>query len=243
MQSSEGKVWFYIKKGQQQGPIGVFELQKLFEQGILSGETYLWSKDMKCWQMAKILEPFCCYCTEPTVNHEAHLSTLQEYTFPKGRPLVRFIARMFDLSIFTLFFVTFISIFSPELITHSSKILLFILNLVIWVFMEPIILTIFGNTPGKALLNTKIRTVNGEFIDFFTAFKRSIFIIAAGMGFGIPILNFFTFLFSYFDLKGNGISTWDHKNGTIVLYGKIDCSRVLIASALPLTILMVGVMI
>lgn len=243
MEPDEGQIWFYIKDRNQQGPIGEFELKKLIEQGILKDDTYLWTREMKCWQMAKILEPFKNYFPENLPKTEQNLKHFEEDTFPKGRPLVRFIARMFDLSIFTLFFVTFISIFSPGLIISFPKISLFILNLTLWIFFEPIILTIFGNTPGKALLNTKIRTVNGEFINFFTALKRSIFVNFAGMGFGIPIINFITFLFSYFDLRGNGISTWDYKNGTIVLYGRISSSRIFLASMLPLAVLAVGVVI
>jgi hypothetical protein len=41
-------VWSYIRDHQQQGSIVLFELKKLFEQGVLTGDSFLWSSDMDC---------------------------------------------------------------------------------------------------------------------------------------------------------------------------------------------------
>lgn len=245
--NEEEKVWFYIKDRQQLGPAGVFELKKLFEQGVLNENTYLWTKSAKCWQMAKTLEPFknfkARYPLQNSSHDNSHLqSNLEEVTFPQGRPLVRFIARMFDLSVFTLFFITLVSIFSPELILKTSKLELFSINVILWLFFEPAVMTIFGNTLGKSLLNTKIKNVNGDYIHFMTAFKRSVYVIAAGMGFGVPVLNFICYLFSYKDLREHGISIWDLKSDTVVLYGSVNTSRVLLMACFPLVLLIAGVM-
>ncbi len=246
--NEEEKVWFYIKDRQQLGPAGVFELKKLFEQGVLNENTYLWTKSAKCWQMAKTLEPFKNFkARNPLQNSSQDISqfqsNLEEVTFPQGRPLVRFIARMFDLSVFTLFFITLVSIFSPELILKASKLELFSINVILWLFFEPAVMTIFGNTLGKSLLNTKIKNVNGDYINFMTAFKRSVFVITAGMGFGVPVLNFICYLFSYKDLREHGISIWDLKSDTVVLYGSVTTSRVLLMACFPLVLFLAGVII
>lgn len=244
----EEKVWFYIKDRQQLGPVGVFELKKLFEQGVLNENTYLWTKSAKCWQMAQTLEPFKNFKAKyPLQNSSQDISqlkaNLEEVTFPEGRPLVRFIARMFDLSVFTLFFITFVSIFSPALIINTSKLELFTINVILWLFFEPAVVTIFGNTLGKSLLNTKVKNVNGEYINFMTAFKRSVFVIAAGMGFGVPVINFICYLFSYKDLKEHGISIWDLKSDTVVLYGNVNTARMCLMACFPLVLFLAGVMI
>lgn len=247
MVPNEEMVWFYIKDHQQLGPAGMFELKKLFEQGILNENTYLWTKSAKCWQMAKTLEPFKHFKSKHPLENPAQNSpqletNLEMVTFPKGRPLVRFIARMFDLSVFTIFFTTLITIFSPDLILKTSKLTLFIINILLWLFIEPMVVSIFGNTLGKALLHTKIKSVNGEYIGFIKAFKRSVFVIAAGMGFGVPIINFICYLLSYKDLKDHGISIWDKKSDTVILYGNVNLSRILLIACFPSILFLAGVM-
>lgn len=245
MEPDEKYVWFFIKDHQQQGPVCLFELQKLIEQRILTENTYVWNKSMSCWQMAKTLDQFSESIIESSRLQllPDKFKTKQEYedaTFPQGRPYVRYFARFFDLSLFSLFLISFISIFFPQFIANTSNVMIFILCLILWIIVEPVIIAIFGNTLGKAILNTRITTVSGEKLNFMTALKRSIFVSVAGMGFGIPFLNFICFLFSYRDLKGHGVSTWDQKIGTVILYGKVSMTRIFLASSLPVGMLAAG---
>jgi hypothetical protein len=76
-----------------------------------------------------------------------------------------------------------------------------------------------------------------------TAFKRSVFVIAAGMGFGVPVINFICYLFSYKDLKEHGISIWDLKSDTVVLYGNVNTARMCLMACFPLVLFLAGVMI
>lgn len=242
------EVWFYMKERQQLGPVGMFELKKLFEQGVLNQDTYLWNKSAENWQIARNLEPFKHFKEKypleaPQANGSVPEENPEKASFTKGRPIVRFIARMFDLSIFTAFFLTFVSIFSPRMIMTTSKLLLFILNVLLWLFIEPLIVSIFGNTLGKGLLHTKMKSVTGDCIDFITAFKRSIFVFIAGMGFGVPFVSFICNLFSYKDLKVHGISAWDKKNNTVILYGDVNRSRIFLMACFPVALLLAGLII
>ena len=249
MEPANENVWFYIRDHQQQGPVGLFELRKLFEQGILTGDTFIWTKDMNCWQLAKSLDLFPDSIFKPTrvellsTNLASEWTEQIKATYPSGRPLVRTLARFLDLSLCSIFFITLVSIFSPKFIVELSGVTIFILSLILWVIMEPVLLSIFGTTVGKAFLNAKLKTVTGERIDFLTAFQRSIFVNAAGMGFGLPIINFICFYFSYFDLKKNGKSTWDQQIGTVVLYGKVSSARLIFASLFPIGLLIAGLVI
>ncbi|WML38323.1 RDD family protein [Neobacillus sp. OS1-2] len=246
MDATEGNAWFYIRNHQQLGPIGLFELKKMFEQGILTPETYVWTKGLNQWQTAKSLEllPALVYKPNVLARPEGNLaSTWDEQIkdiYPKGRPFVRYLARLFDLSLFSLVLITFVSIFSPKFILETSGILIFMLSLILYVLVEASILAIFGNTLGKTILNARLRTINGEPLHFLTALKRSIFVTAAGMGFGVPIIHFICSYFSYFDLKRNGMSTWDQQIGTVVLYGKVSPIRIVIVSLLPIALLIAG---
>jgi uncharacterized RDD family membrane protein YckC len=248
MEPAEGSVWFFVKDHQQQGPVGLFELKKLFEQQILTGNSYVWNKDMECWQMAKTVDVLndvvlLEHEQEDPKNFANEWQEKEKDTYPNGQPLVRYLARLFDLSLFSFILITFVSIFSPNFIFHSSAIFIYMLSLVLYILVEAVILSIFGNTLGKSLLNARVKTVNGEPMNFFTALKRSIFVNAAGMGFGVPIINFFCFLFSYTDLKKHGFSTWDKQLGTVVLYGQVSTARLLFAALFPLTLLIAGFVI
>jgi len=176
-------------------------------------------------------------------NVEIDWEEVKKDTYPNGRPAIRYLARLFDLSLFSLCLITFVSIFSPTFILDSSSVFIFMMCLILYILVEAIILSIFGNTLGKSLLNTRVRTVNGEHIDFLTALKRSIFVNAAGMGFGIPFINFICYCFSYFDLKKNGKSTWDEQIGTVVLYGQVSMPRVLFVCLIPISLLVAGILV
>jgi uncharacterized RDD family membrane protein YckC len=249
MELPDKNVWFYIRDHQQQGPVGFFELKKMFEHGVLTCDTFIWNKEMSGWQMARELDLFPETILKPPqedpllLNVAANWQEKKKDTYPNGRPVVRYLARFFDLSLCSVLLITLVSIFSPRFIIEWSGITIFIISIIAWILLEPVVLTIFGTTPGKALLNEKIRTVDGERISFSTAFARSIFVNAAGMGFGVPLINFICFCFSYFDLKKNGKSTWDRQIGTVVLYGQVSMFRLLFVSLFPIGLLIAGFVI
>jgi len=69
MESNKENVWFFVKDSQQQGPVCLFEIRKLLEQRVLSGDTFVWNKSMNNWQMAKSLDPFTDSIFESTRIH------------------------------------------------------------------------------------------------------------------------------------------------------------------------------
>ncbi|MEH6994760.1 RDD family protein [Neobacillus drentensis] len=245
MESDKENVWFFIKDSQQQGPVCLFELKKLIEQRVLSVDTFVWNKSMNCWKTAKSVAIFSDSIFESTRIHllPDKFKTREEYeeaTYPYGRPYVRYLARFFDLSLFSIIFIISVSILFPTFIAETSNLYIFIFSLFLWIIFEPVIISIFGNTLGKSFLNTKIKSVTGEKLNFITVFKRSFFVNVLGMGLGIPILNIICFFLSYRDLKGRGLSTWDHKIGTVILYGKVSLSRLCIAGSFPIGMLAAG---
>lgn len=228
MGPNEMNVWFYIKDRQQKGPAGFFELTKLFDQGVLNAETFLWTEGADCWHMAKNIDEFkpCV-----TANSPPDFSVLENEKPPESKPFVRFMAKLFDLSLFTFIFSTFISVFSLDLIQKTPKLTLFVVYLLIWIWLEPIMLVIFGTTVGYSLLNIKIKCVNGEFLDFITAFKRNLFAIPLGKCFRNPLS------------RKNVRTIRDELAGTIALYGTVSIPRKLVGSCLPLVVFIIGIII
>lgn len=223
MEPNEAKVWFYIKDRQQKGPIGFFELTKLLEQGVLNGETYLWTEGADGWEMAKTIEGLKQY---GTVNSSAVISKSEAAPPPPIKSIVSFLAKIFDLALFTVLLSTFISIFSLNLILKTPKMILFIIYLLLWNIIEPIMLSIFGTTIGKSLFNIKIKCVNGELMNFITAFKRNLFIMTPRK-----------------DLRKRVRTIWDEKSGTIVLYGSVSIPRKLLGFCFPFVIFIAGIII
>jgi hypothetical protein len=229
--------------------VGLFELKKMFEQGVLTGETFLWMKDLDCWQKAKTLDLFPDMLLKSGQQQQSQANLAVSWTekkkrtYSNGRALIRYFARFFDLSLFSFTLITFVSIFHPKFVFESSALFIFILSLILYILVESVILSVFGNTAGKAILNAKLKTVNGDRLNFLTALQRSIFVSAAGMGFGIPVINFICFYFSYSDLKKHGFSSWDKQIGTVVLYGKTSPARILFVSLFPISLFIAGLLI
>jgi uncharacterized RDD family membrane protein YckC len=237
MKPNDTEIWFYIKDRQQKGPIGSFELTKLFEQGVLNSDTYLWTEGATDWEKAKTVEDFkyCCTTISP-------LGLQMSDTGPKNKPMLRIIAKVFDIALLTVLLSTFISIFSMDLILKTSKLTLFFIYLFLWFLFEPVMLTIFGTTIGKSLLNIKVKCVNGELLDYLTAFKRNLYIFSPGKGLGYPLIMLTSNSFPLFALRKNTRSLWDEETGTIILYGTSSLPKLLISSCFPLLVFILGIL-
>jgi len=97
------------------------------------------------------------------------------------------------------------------------------------IFFEPMMLSSFGTTPGKALLGIKIRrALSGKKISYTTGMKRGSLLWLNGMGMGIPFIAFFTMIFAYSKLKRNGITSWDERCGISVIHDRLSIFRVIL---------------
>ena len=129
---------------------------------------------------------FCSKCGEPAVQDakfcskcgvsllSSALPTAQPESKPiaeiipapsQVRPLVRFWARMFDVSCFSLVGGVIQGVIAP----HLEKLNLVALEMMLvfaWVFVEALLLSSFQTTPGKGLFKTKIALTSGSPINF-----------------------------------------------------------------------------
>jgi len=141
---------------------------------------------------------------------------------PKVRPWIRFWARWIDINLISFLGAFALAFYYPELASVPSKdLILAVVVLFLWVFIESFLLSTAGTTPGKWLLNIHLTPPLGNKPDFSTAFSRSFDVWWRGLGLGLPFVTLFTNAAAYTNLKKNGITTWDRNGGFTVVHERV----------------------
>ena len=156
---------------------------------------------------------------------------------PQVRPWVRYWARIFDLSLFSLVAGLFLVIFSPRVFSvtkrfggFGSQVILQMIVLFGWVFAESSLLSFFGTTPGKALLKTRLVLGESQSIPYSHALSRSFKVWWRGLAAGLPFINLLTLTHAETDLTADSITSWDREGGFIVTHEKIGIPRLVVAT-------------
>jgi uncharacterized RDD family membrane protein YckC len=195
---------------------------------------------------------FCSKCGEPAVQDAKFCSKCGVSLLPSAlptaqpepkpiaeiipapsqvRPLVRFWARMFDVSCFSLVGGVIQGVIAP----HPEKLNLVALEMMLvfaWVFVEALLLSSFQTTPGKWLFKTKIALTSGSPINFSQALARSFKVWWRGCGTGFPIVTMITKIIAHGRLTRNGITSWDKDDGFYVEHETIGVPRLLVLAAI-----------
>jgi len=132
------------------------------------------------------------------------------------RPWVRYWARMIDLYLFVFTLGMLVELKNPGLLdSPGSEQGITLLGLLGWVFTEAGLLSTFGTTPGKALLNIRLvpPSLEGDRAPYATALTRSLRVWWRGLGAGIPLVTLVTLLVAHRKLRRNGASSWDIDGG------------------------------
>ena len=150
---------------------------------------------------------------------------------PQARPWVRYWARMFDINLFAVAAGFFLGIFVPRAVPRgmTDTIVMNVLLLFLWIFVESLLLSWLGTTPGKALLKTRLRLTSNPTIPYSMALKRSLKVWWRGLAAGIPVVNIFTLVNADNRLTEDSITSWDQEDGFVVAHEKIGTIRLLVA--------------
>lgn len=143
------------------------------------------------------------------------------------RPWIRYWARLIDFFLFGIC----AGIVAPVLLTTNELLLGVVLGF-LWCFVEPVFLSAWGATPGKALLRVAVRRSDGQRLDYNTALSRSFDVWIRGLGIGIPLLTLFTNIAGYFTLTERGITSWDASRNLRVVHETIGPVRASVAVVL-----------
>lgn len=151
------------------------------------------------------------------------------------RPWIRYWARTIDYVVWGVAIGIVIALLSISGVISNkasealtNPLLLGMLMVFTWAFVEPIALAVFDTTVGKALLNVKLAHQSDENISkagLGALYRRSMAVWLKGMGIGFPLVGVITALVSYRNLKSHGETSWDRNGGFIVSHGKVGYVR------------------
>lgn len=97
-------------------------------------------------------------------------------------PWRRYFARGFDLSLYN----TVVGILLYDFL--NREIYLTILTLIAMLILEPLFLSLFGTTPGKAIFGIRVTDPEGSRLDYSTAMDRTWTVMWEGMAMSIPVV-------------------------------------------------------
>ena len=180
-------------------------------------------------------KPYEQQSQEPPKEPEEEVSPSQEpENVPENKyhPWLRFWARSFDL---TLFFLVPAYIVGPYLrynIANNSILWIYIIFVFAFV-LESLTMTLFGNTPGKSLLNIKVVKTDSSSVGFTDAITRSLNVWLIGYAAGLPFIPIFSLSYCYLNAKKhNGNAPWDRKNALAVVHTPVALMKSIIFTIL-----------
>jgi len=123
-----------------------------------------------------------------------------------------------------------IGLVSPDALSKSGSDQLFALAVLFaWIFMESLLLSTFGTTPGKWLFKTRVLLAIGEKPNYSAALSRSFKVWWRGLGVGFPIVSLITLIMAHNNLTKNSITSWDNDDGFVVMHERIGPLRIIFA--------------
>lgn len=225
------KVWHYAIENSQAGPVSPEELSQLLQQGTLTQESLIWKEGMADWEPVSAVPLFAQmaspYATPMVDANDAIHWDDDEATGSQVRPWIRFWARTGDTILVGMLIGVVAALVYPAFEETSD----FLSNILVVAFMVPIeavMLSVFGSTPCKALLNIRIRNHNGTRLDFRQALLRSVRVWIRGTGLGLPLISIITYFTGYKNLSERGFVSWDREGGHVVSHRIIPWWKILV---------------
>lgn len=132
----------------------------------------------------------------------------------KNNTWKRFIARNIDIFIFWFFFWLLLWFFAyPSTRFYYNRYTIYTYIILLWMFYEFFLLSIFWNTPWKMMLWLKIINTNNskKCLTIKQCFIRSIIV---NWIWWIPLIWNLFWIYQYIKLKNNWITTYDSKLNT-----------------------------
>lgn len=164
--------------------------------------------------------------TYATLDAQKYLDAIPEPAFEHGfftprsidleqvaYPWRRYLARTLDLSIYETVWLSFLVLaFRTNLASQSRLFWIFsaIVALALMLFMEPLMLRLFGATLGKAVFSLRLEDENGSKPDYYSGFVRTWDVIQYGFGYGIPFYSVYTLWKSFRRCEDRKPQPWNN---------------------------------
>ncbi len=111
---------------------------------------------------------------------------------------------------------------------HIPDILMTVLLSIIYLLIEPIMISKFGTTPSKKLFGISIISSNNEYLNYSISMQRGFFMWAKGLAFTIPIISLIALSITYSNFTNEGVTSWDKSCDAKVIHKKISKFRFII---------------
>jgi DNA-binding transcriptional MerR regulator/uncharacterized RDD family membrane protein YckC len=131
---------------------------------------------------------------------------------PVSHPWRRYFARMLDISIYSTAWAAVLALCLHINLTRRSGILDYldiIIAALLMLFLEPLLLRLFGTTPGKWIFGLYLEDETGRRPDYGAGLFRTWGVIGAGLGYYIPIYNLVRLWKSYKRCRDNEPEPWE----------------------------------
>jgi uncharacterized RDD family membrane protein YckC len=252
MMDTAASGWYYALNGERVGPRSLDEVRSLVANGVLDADSLVWTDGMREWARVgdfSILSPdWVQPASAPAPRAEAEWTpgtpAPDEATRTVQRPGRRFGARVVDTIVYGMVISFVAGLLMPDLATRMptdpAK-----LNPLIKIpitlglaLIDGLVFHLWGTTPGKALFGIRVTTEDGDRLSMSQSFARALQVWVLGLGAGLPLLDLFVPLVSFFHLRGGNPTFWDKAMRLRVEYGEITpLSAVTIAGFLLLFVL------
>ena len=128
-------------------------------------------------------------------------------------PWIRYFARMLDLGIYGTLWALVEKLVLRWYIGNSlgENLINIVFTMALMLALEPVLLSVWGTTPGKWLFGLRLRTQEGETVAYRDALSRTVGLLKWGMGFDIPIYSLVCRYRSYKKCRAGETPAWDEE--------------------------------
>jgi uncharacterized RDD family membrane protein YckC len=136
-----------------------------------------------------------------------------------ARAWPRYWSRGLDLSIWSIPIYVVLLLVLPEEFSNPDSLyplLKHLLSLPFALAIDALVLAVFGNTPGRALMGIRVETIRRERLSISMALARNGQIWIKGLGLGIPFILLFTCVRNFMKLRHGQPTSWDESFSTRV---------------------------
>jgi hypothetical protein len=231
------RAWHYVQDGKSVGPIAESEILRMLAAGRLGANILVWTESMTEWTPAGRIEVFHNQLAAlpqmvapPTTTLRQRAESARVQGISQVRPWVRWLARWFDLFVvWSLADLALVFSGVAPIVPH------YVMGLggpFLWVFVEALLLSTCGTTPGKWVYSTWIADAAGNRPSFSNGLSRAFSVWFMGLGFGLPIVILITQIVSYVKLKNLGITSWDREGHFAVIHERLSPARIIVGLVL-----------
>ena len=230
--------WHCRIDGRPTGPYSRDDLENLLRSGQIDRRTMVWREGMTPWVALDAVDELKDLLTaaeadaerapvqegrleEPSLLEHDHIATDTSTAgpHPHGGPWSRYLARQLDIMILALLVGIGIELILLEVSMTAYRVLNLlgqsITSLVILAGafgVNALVLTVFGNSPGKAMFGLRAVPIGGTGrFDLLGNLKRECRVWFYGVAVGIPIIALFTMFRNYREVSAGRSATYDRR--------------------------------